>query len=46
MPIVEFPYAKIGIVVGVDGAFLGHTNQAVIHINSKGQIHIVPYLKH
>lgn len=42
MPIVEFHYDQIGTVVGQDGSILGTTNQATIHINTQGLIHIVP----
>ena len=42
MPIVQFQYDNIGIVVGRDGSIIGNTNQATIHINANRQIHIVP----
>ena len=41
-PIVKFNYESIGVVVGKSGSVIGNTNIATIHLNSQGQIHIVP----
>jgi hypothetical protein len=43
MPIVKFN-GNIGNVLNLSGQNLGPTPFGVIHINAKGQIHIVPYL--
>ncbi len=43
MPIVKFNY-NIGNVISQSGQNLGTTSYGTIHINSMGQVHIVPWL--
>jgi RHS repeat-associated protein len=43
MPIVKFGY-NIGEVISRTGQNLGTTSFGVVHLNSAGQIHIVPWL--
>ena len=43
MPIVKFNYT-IGNVTSQTGQNLGSTSYGTIHLNSAGQVHIVPWL--
>ena len=43
MPIVKFNY-NIGEVISQSGQSLGTTSYGTVHLNSMGQVHIVPWL--
>lgn len=44
MPIVKFEYPIGNVFQQGTGVNLGSTNYGTVHINSSGQIHIVPWL--